>query len=84
MTAKYSGTRGNVIRVAVLANTDSSFDVVTYLDTTEMDHPTAYKKGSDGGSKRYSHCCATLFSTGQKLSEEAGYRLLVLFIAVER
>mgnify|MGYP000869223652 CR=1 FL=1 len=43
VTAKYSGTRGNVIRVAVLANTDSSFDVVTYLDTTEMDRQTVTK-----------------------------------------
>ena len=40
VTAKYGGTRGNSVRVAVLANTDSGFDVVTYLDTTEMDRQT--------------------------------------------
>lgn len=41
VTARYSGTRGNALKVAVLENTDGSFDVVTYLDTTEMDRQTA-------------------------------------------
>ena len=41
VTARYSGTRGNALKVAVLENTDESFDVVTYLDTTEMDRQTA-------------------------------------------
>ena len=40
VTARYSGTRGNAVRVAVLQNLDSSFDVVTYLDTTEVDRQT--------------------------------------------
>ncbi len=40
VTARYSGTRGNSVRVAVLGNTGGGFDVVTYLDTTEMDRQT--------------------------------------------
>ena len=43
VTAKYSGTRGNTVRVAVLQNLDSGFDVVTYLDTTEVDRQTVTK-----------------------------------------
>lgn len=39
-TAKYPGTRGNDIKVAVLTNPDSGFDVVTYLDGVEMDNQT--------------------------------------------
>lgn len=37
VTAKYSGTRGNAVRVAVLTNPDGGFDVVTYLDSLEVD-----------------------------------------------
>lgn len=37
VTAKYSGTRGNAVRVAVLTNPDGGFDVVTYLETLEVD-----------------------------------------------
>lgn len=36
-TARCSGTRGNDIKVAVYANTDGSFDVVTYLDNVAVD-----------------------------------------------
>ena len=43
VTARYSGTRGNAIKVAVLTNTDGGFDVVTYLNTTEMDRQTVTK-----------------------------------------
>lgn len=37
VTAKYSGIRGNDIRVAVLTNTGGGFDVVTYLGHIEVD-----------------------------------------------
>lgn len=40
VTAKYAGTRGNDVRVAVLTNPDSGFDVVTYLGTDEVDKQT--------------------------------------------
>lgn len=39
-TAKYPGTRGNDIKVAVLTNPDGGFDVVTYLDDVEVDNQT--------------------------------------------
>lgn len=39
-TAVCAGTRGNDISVAVYANTDSTFDVVTYLDGVEYDRQT--------------------------------------------
>lgn len=43
--AIYGGTRGNAIRVAVLANADDAtkVDVVTYLDGTVMDSQTVVK-----------------------------------------
>ena len=39
VTAKYGGTRGNDIKVAVVANVDdeNSVDVITYLDGQEVD-----------------------------------------------
>lgn len=40
VTAVCSGSRGNDISAAVLANTDSTFDVVTYLDGIEYDRQT--------------------------------------------
>lgn len=42
VTAKYSGSRGNDIRVGVNVNVDeeSKFDVVTYLEETEVDRQT--------------------------------------------
>ena len=42
VTAVCSGTRGNDIKVGVMANVDngSLFDVVTYLETTEVDRQT--------------------------------------------
>ena len=38
-TAKYSGTRGNDLKIVISANVDESskFDVTTYLGTTEVD-----------------------------------------------
>ena len=39
-TAKYAGTRGNDLKVAVLANPDGGFDVVTYLGADEVDKQT--------------------------------------------
>ncbi|NLY47183.1 MAG: phage tail protein [Tissierella sp.] len=42
ITAKYSGTRGNDIKIVVQANIDdeSSFDVITYLGTSKVDTQT--------------------------------------------
>lgn len=42
VTAKYPGTRGNDIKIAVQANIDgeSSFDVITYLGTSKVDTQT--------------------------------------------
>src|SRR5690606_36933912 len=42
VTAKYKGTRGNDIRVVIQANVDDDtlFDVVTYLENTEVDAQT--------------------------------------------
>lgn len=41
-TAKYSGVRGNDIKIAVQTNVDneSKFDVITYLDTRKIDTQT--------------------------------------------
>lgn len=41
-TAKYSGVRGNDIKIAVQTNVDneSKFDVITYLDTLKIDTQT--------------------------------------------
>lgn len=36
-TAKYSGTRGNDLKIAIIKNTDGSFNVQTLLDNKEMD-----------------------------------------------
>lgn len=40
--AKYSGTRGNDIRIAIRTNIDdeTKFDVITYIDTTQVDLQT--------------------------------------------
>ena len=45
VTAVCSGTRGNDISVAVYANTDSTFDVVTYLEGIEYDRQTVSAVG---------------------------------------
>lgn len=47
VTAKYGGTRGNDIRVAVLANVDdpAKVDVVTFLDNREVDVQTVVDVG---------------------------------------
>ena len=39
-TAKYTGTRGNDLLVAVVENPDGGFDVVTYLDREEIERQT--------------------------------------------
>lgn len=41
-TAKYSGTRGNDLKIVIQANADNEvlFDVVTYLDTVKVDSQT--------------------------------------------
>lgn len=38
-TAKYGGTRGNAIKIAIQTNLDDEdlFDVITYIDTTKVD-----------------------------------------------
>lgn len=45
ITAKYGGTRGNDIKVAVITNVDDAtkVDVVTYLDSMVMDSQTVVK-----------------------------------------
>lgn len=47
VTAKYGGTRGNDIKIAVVANVDdeNSVDVITYLDGQEVDNQTVLKAG---------------------------------------
>lgn len=42
-TAKYAGERGNSLAIAITGNTDSSFDVVTYLDGEKVDIQTVTK-----------------------------------------
>lgn len=51
--AKYGGTRGNAIKVAVLSNADDTdnVDVVTYLDGAEVDSQTVPKAGGAAGLK---------------------------------
>ena len=41
-TAKYSGMRGNAVRIVIQTNADDAknFDVMTYLDTTKVDSQT--------------------------------------------
>ena len=45
VTAKWGGTRGNDIKVALLANGAGDVDVVTYLDGAEADRQTVAKSG---------------------------------------
>ena len=45
VTARWGGTRGNDIKVALLANGSSDVDVVTYLDGAETDRQTVAKSG---------------------------------------
>lgn len=44
-TARYSGTRGNDLKIGIQVNVDdeSAFDVITYLDTTIVDLQTVRK-----------------------------------------
>lgn len=41
-TALYSGTRGNALKISIQTNVDSDsmYDVITYLDTTKVDEQT--------------------------------------------
>lgn len=47
VTARYGGTRGNDLKVAIVANVDadSMVDVVTYLNAAEVDVQTVAKSG---------------------------------------
>ena len=45
VTARWGGTRGNDIKVALLANGAGNVDVVTYLDGAEADRQTVAKSG---------------------------------------
>ncbi len=45
VTAQYGGTRGNDLKVALIANGSADVDVVTYLDGSEMDRQTVAKSG---------------------------------------
>ena len=45
VTARWGGTRGNDIKVALLANGAGDVDVVTYLDGAEADRQTVAKSG---------------------------------------
>lgn len=51
VTAKYGGTRGNAVKVALLTNADDtdSVDVVTYLDGAVVDSQTVPKSGGGAG-----------------------------------
>lgn len=44
-TAKYAGERGNSLKIVIRVNADDGqkFDVLTYLDTTEVDNQTVTK-----------------------------------------
>ena len=48
-TAKYSGTRGNDLKIVIAANVDESnkFDVTTYLGTTEIETQTSIARAAD-------------------------------------
>ncbi len=68
VTALCAGTRGNDISAAVLANTDGTFDVVTYLDGIEYDRRTV---------STAAELAANSFVTfeGESLSAAAGVKL---------
>lgn len=51
VTARWGGTRGNDIKVALLANGSSDVDVVTYLAGVEMDRQTVAKSGGAANLK---------------------------------
>lgn len=44
-TAKYSGTRGNALKIAIAANVEDEqkYDVITWLESTEVDRQTVAK-----------------------------------------
>lgn len=81
ITAKYSGTRGNAIRVAIVENVDEDgkFDVETYVDTEMVDTQTAAKaeelEGNDfacfSGTGTL-QAAAGLFLTGGTSAEVTG------------
>lgn len=51
VTARYGGTRGNDLKVAVIANGSSDVDVVTYLEGAEMDRQIVAKSTGSAGLK---------------------------------
>lgn len=53
VTAKYGGTRGNDIKIAILTNVDDdeSVDVVTYLGSAQMDSQTVEASGGAANLK---------------------------------
>lgn len=70
VTARYGGVRGNDIRIAILANVDddTKVDVVTYLDTLQMDSQTVAAEG--GAASLVSNDYVT-FGTATTLAESA-------------
>lgn len=68
-TAVCAGARGNDLTVAVLANTDSSFDVITYLDGEAVDTQTVLT-ASELKENIY------VKFTGEELSASAGVALV--------
>lgn len=67
VTAKWGGTRGNDIKVAVITNVDDAtkVDVVTYLDDMVMDSQTVAK---DGGAASLVANNFVTFGTAASLS----------------
>ena len=67
VTAKWGGTRGNDIKVAVITNVDDAtkVDVVTYLDDMVMDSQTVAK---DGGAARLVANSFVTFGTAASLT----------------
>lgn len=67
VTAKYGGTRGNDIRVAVETNVDDATyaDVVTYIETTEFDRQTV---PAEGGSVLLTANSYVTFGTAAELT----------------
>lgn len=70
-TAKYSGTRGNAIKIVIQPNVDdtSIFDVQTWMDTTQVDSQTV-AKAADLVSNDYVD-----FKSDAELAVEAGLAL---------
>lgn len=74
VTAKYGGTRGNDLKVAILTNVDnaSNMDVVTYLGGDEMDRQTVAASGGATNLKANSY---VTFGTAATLTAVAAVSL---------